>query len=148
MLNNIFGKCMSRKVFPRIAVKMFHIPRVRLVRLAWWLHVFGCSSYSEQCGDHGRSGTGGHTGESGGSSSQHQYHHHTDTLTPARLVFSQQPPLVNIHSDSTDLTIKILSSSQNLSACTYKLHSYITLILDHLREAESRTCTHSLWQWE
>ena len=53
MLNNIFGKCMSRKVFPRIAVKMFHIPRVRLVRLAWWLHVPSCRSYSEQCGDHG-----------------------------------------------------------------------------------------------
>ena len=53
MLNNLLGKCMSRKVFPRIAVKMFHIPRVRLVRLAWWLHVFGCRSYSERRGDHG-----------------------------------------------------------------------------------------------
>ena len=105
---------MSRKVFPRIAVKMFHIPRVRLVRLAWWLHVFGCSSYSEQCGDHGHGAQVVTLEKVGAVAASINTTTTPDTLTPARLVFSQHPHLLNIHKHSTDITIKIISMDSML----------------------------------
>ena len=125
MLNNLLGKCMSRKVFPRIAVKMFHIPRVRLVRLAWWLHVFGCRSYSERRGDHGHGAQVVTLEKVGAVAASINSTTTPDTHTPARLVFSQQPPLLNIYKHSTNFTIKkFISSSQNLSACINCIDTY------------------------